>query len=115
MPNGRKNNGWTPHDLRRWGIALLYETGASTRDVMEFVGHATAEAHQRYLHAEPARLRFLAEEISSTAILDAEILVKSKGTKRNKINDINNLQTTPPNRKVVGSSPTGDTFLFWWT
>lgn len=83
MPNGRKNNGWTPHDLRRWGIALLYETGASTRDVMEFVGHATAEAHQRYLRAEPTHLRLLAESVSSSAILDAEVLAKSKGPKSN--------------------------------
>lgn len=68
LPWGRKNGGWTPHDLRRWGINLLYETGATTRDVMEYVGHSTAEAHQLYLRASPHRLRHLANGISSTAI-----------------------------------------------
>lgn len=68
LPWGQRNGGWTPHHLRRWGITLLYETGGSTRDVMEFVGHTTAEAHQLYLRASPEELRELAQNISSKAI-----------------------------------------------
>lgn len=68
LPRGRANKGWTPHDLRRWGITLLYETGATQRDVMEFVGHSTAEAHQRYLRASPTRLRSLADTITDAAM-----------------------------------------------
>ena len=40
---------WVPHDLRRLGIAQLYDAGATTREVMEYVGHQTAQAHEVYL------------------------------------------------------------------
>lgn len=83
LPYGRANNGWTPHDLRRLGITLLYESGGTTRDVMEFVGHSTAEAHQRYLRATPAHLQILADSVTAAA-LPRSGLVKPLSSKNQK-------------------------------
>lgn len=58
--SGRADNGWTPHDVRRLGIELLYEAGGQERDVMQFVGHHVAKVHAMYLQRDSKRLSKLA-------------------------------------------------------
>lgn len=59
---GQKNRGWTPHDVRRLGIELLYEAGGKQRDVMQYVGHHVAAVHAGYLQRDSERLSLLANK-----------------------------------------------------
>lgn len=70
-PVGRKNNGWTPHDVRRLGIELLYEAGGQERDVMQYVGHHVASVHAMYLQRDSKRLARLAKK-SAARLFDGE-------------------------------------------
>ena len=57
--------GWTPHDLRRLGIELLYQAGGAERDVMMFVGHHVASVHAGYLQRDAERLRKLSASVAT--------------------------------------------------
>lgn len=68
---GKKNDGWTPHDVRRLGIELLYEAGGEQREVMQFVGHHVASVHSMYLQRNADRIQELTEK-TNARLFDVE-------------------------------------------
>lgn len=74
--NWRANVGWKDavkvaglpegfrfHDLRHTGNHLAAQTGASTRELMQRMGHSTVRAALIYQHATDARSRLLADRL----------------------------------------------------
>ena len=57
------------HDLRHTGNTWAAETGATLRDLMDRMGHATTRAALIYLHKSAGRDRVIAEALSKR-ILD---------------------------------------------
>jgi integrase len=55
------------HDLRHTGNTLAASTGASTKELMSRMGHASPRAALIYQHATPERDRLLAEALSRLA------------------------------------------------
>ena len=55
------------HDLRHTGNTLAASTGASTRELMARLGHASPQAALRYQHATRERDRLIAEALSGLA------------------------------------------------
>jgi hypothetical protein len=53
------------HDLRHSGNTLAASTGASTRELMVRMGHASAEAALRYQHATRERDREIAAKLDA--------------------------------------------------
>lgn len=51
------------HDLRHAGATLFAQTGATTRELMDHVGHSTPGAAMRYQHASAARMEALASRL----------------------------------------------------
>jgi integrase len=66
------------HDLRHAGIHLVAEAGASLRELMERMGHASSRAALIYLHSTDDRQRALAEAVSERARRD--LAAESCGT-----------------------------------
>jgi integrase len=58
------------HDLRHAGNHLVAEAGASLRELMERMGHASSRAALIYLHSTDDRQRTLAEAVSQRALRD---------------------------------------------
>jgi integrase len=52
------------HDLRHTGATLAAATGASTKELMNRLGHASSDAALRYQHATEDRDRSIAEALS---------------------------------------------------
>lgn len=76
--NWRSNVGWKDaiklvglpddfhfHDLRHTGNHLAAQTGASTRELMQRMGHSTVTAAMIYQHATDARSRVLADRLDA--------------------------------------------------
>ncbi len=57
--------GFRFHDLRHTGNHLAAQTGASTRELMERMGHSTVRAAMIYQHATDARSRHLADRLDA--------------------------------------------------
>jgi integrase len=55
--------GFRFHDLRHTGNHLAAQTGASTRELMQRMGHSTVRAAMIYQHATDARSRHLADRL----------------------------------------------------
>jgi integrase len=55
------------HDLRHLGATMAAATGASTREIMRRIGHASPAAALRYQHATEDRDRVIAEALSELA------------------------------------------------
>jgi integrase len=55
------------HDLRHFGATMAAATGASTREIMARIGHASPRAALRYQHATEDRNRFVAERLAELA------------------------------------------------
>ena len=55
------------HDLRHTGNQLAADAGASLRELMDRMGHATARAAMIYLHGSDERQRAIADAISRRA------------------------------------------------
>ena len=55
------------HDLRHTGNTLAAATGASTRELMARMGHASAEAALRYQHATRERDQAIAAGLAAMA------------------------------------------------
>lgn len=55
------------HDLRHTGATLYAQTGATLAELMDRLGHSTAQAAMRYQHAAQGRDRKLAAELSRLA------------------------------------------------
>src|SRR5215469_2359997 len=55
------------HDLRHTGNQLAADAGASLRELMDRMGHATAQAAMVYLHGSDERQRAIADAISRRA------------------------------------------------
>ena len=53
------------HDLRHTGNHLAAQTGASTRELMQRMGHSTVRAALIYQHATDARSRLLADRLDA--------------------------------------------------
>jgi hypothetical protein len=58
------------HDLRHEGNHLVAAAGASLRELMERMGHASSRAALIYLHSTDDRQRALAEAVSRRAQRD---------------------------------------------
>jgi site-specific recombinase XerD len=56
------------HDLRHLGAMLAAMTGASTRELMRRIGHASPAAALRYQHATNARDEVIAAALSEIAM-----------------------------------------------
>jgi integrase len=75
--------GFRFHDLRHTGQTLAASTGATTKDLMRRLGHASPAASYRYLHALEGRDAQIAEALSGLAahgdatLLPRTIVVKS--------------------------------------
>jgi len=52
------------HDLRHTGNTLAAATGASTKELMSRLGHASAQAALRYQHATRERDQAIADALS---------------------------------------------------
>jgi integrase len=59
------------HDLRHTGATLAAATGASTRELMQRLGHASSDAALRYQHATTTRDEAIARSLSQLARGDA--------------------------------------------
>ena len=59
--------GFTFHDLRHTGQTLAASTGATIKDLMKRLGHASAAAANRYLHAVDGRDAEIAAALSALA------------------------------------------------
>jgi len=57
----------TIHDLRHTGNTLAANAGATTKDLMQRLGHATEQAARRYLHTVEGRAEEIAEALSEVA------------------------------------------------
>jgi integrase len=55
------------HDLRHTGATLAAGAGASTRELMARLGHASSAASLRYQHATASRDESIAERLSEMA------------------------------------------------
>lgn len=58
-------DGFRFHDLRHTGNHLAAQTGASTRELMQRMGHSTVRAAMIYQHATDARSRELADRLDA--------------------------------------------------
>ncbi len=56
-------DGFRFHDLRHTGNHLAAQTGASTRELMQRMGHSTVRAAMIYQHATDARSKQLADRL----------------------------------------------------
>jgi integrase len=59
--------GFRFHDLRHTGQTLAASTGATTKDLMRRLGHASPAAANRYLHAVEGRDARIAAALSDLA------------------------------------------------
>ena len=71
-------SGFHFHDLRHTGNVLAGEAGATLRELMDRMGHATTRAALIYQHRSTQRDKIIADEISKRA--QAEL--KRSGTQR---------------------------------
>lgn len=55
------------HDLRHARLTLAAQRGATTKELMELGGHASAAAALLYQHAPPARMAELAAGMDADA------------------------------------------------
>ena len=62
--------GFRFHDLRHTGATLAAGAGASTRELMARLGHASSAASLRYQHATPSRDASIANRLSELALAD---------------------------------------------
>lgn len=55
------------HDLRHFGGVMAAVAGATTKEVMDRLGHTTSAAAMRYQHVAVGRADALAERLSALA------------------------------------------------
>jgi Phage integrase family len=67
------------HDLRHAGNHLVAEAGATLRELMDRMGHASSRAALIYLHCTDDRQRTLAEAVSERAL--RELARETRGTR----------------------------------
>ncbi|MEO3937541.1 tyrosine-type recombinase/integrase [Dermatophilaceae bacterium Soc4.6] len=83
--NWRANVGWVDavaeagipagfhfHDLRHTGNHLVAQAGASTRELMQRMGHSTMRAALIYQHATEARSQALAERLNALVVAEQD-------------------------------------------
>jgi integrase len=63
------------HDLRHFGGVMAALTGATTREVMDRLGHTTSSAAMRYQHVADGRADTLAAALSALAAANGETTV----------------------------------------
>jgi integrase len=64
------------HDLRHTGATLAAATGATTRELMNRLGHASSQAALRYQHATADRDIAIAKALSQLAVADDGIVMR---------------------------------------
>jgi integrase len=67
LASGSGMEGFTFHDLRHTGQTLAAATGATVKDLMKRLGHASPVAAHRYLHAVDGRDAEIAAALSELA------------------------------------------------
>ena len=72
--------GFRFHDLRHTANTLTAATGASTRELMHRMGHASPQAALRYQHATRARDTAIAQSLS--ALIEAASSRDGRGMER---------------------------------
>ncbi|OZD66694.1 site-specific integrase [Rhodococcus sp. 05-340-1] len=55
------------HDLRHFGGVMAAHTGATTKEVMDRLGHVTSSAAMRYQHTASGRAELVADKLSALA------------------------------------------------
>ncbi len=65
------------HDLRHLAATLTAATGASTKEIMARIGHASPAAALRYQHATENRDRAIADALSDFAAAPVRLLDKA--------------------------------------
>ncbi|MFO7144528.1 site-specific integrase [Arthrospira sp. PCC 8006] len=60
---GLQNEGYSLHSYRRTFITKLYNKGVNTRTIMAITGHKSMASLQRYIDAEPQKIRDAIDEI----------------------------------------------------
>jgi len=71
--------GFTFHDLRHTGNHLASVSGASTRELMQRMGHSTMRAALIYQHATDERAREIADRLND--VVQREGKAGDKGTR----------------------------------
>lgn len=92
------------HDLRHAGATWLAISGATTRELMARVGHASPAAALRYQHATEERDASLAEALSE---LRGRADVTSVGARTSKADDSTEAIVAPRTRVLEGRRPSG--------
>ncbi len=82
------------HDLRHTGNTLAAATGASTKELMARMGHASPHAALIYQHATADRDRAIADALSDLASKGAAVVPIDRVTKR--AGQLGHVQVTPP-------------------
>ena len=87
--NNFRNRVWLPataqvglsglrfHDLRHTAGTLAAQTGATTKELMARLGHASPQAAMVYQHAADDRDRLIADRLAQMAVL-ADVQVKGR-------------------------------------
>ncbi|WP_434222086.1 tyrosine-type recombinase/integrase [Limnospira platensis CENA597] len=60
---GLQNEGYSLHSYRRTFITKLYNKGVNTRTIMAITGHKSMASLQRYIDADPQKIRDAIDEI----------------------------------------------------
>ncbi|MFN2320830.1 MAG: tyrosine-type recombinase/integrase [Dermatophilaceae bacterium] len=68
---GRPDLRW--HDLRHTGATLAAHAGATTRELMDRLGHSTSAMAMRYQHVADDQPAEIARRLSALALQDQEL------------------------------------------
>ncbi|MEX6779841.1 tyrosine-type recombinase/integrase, partial [Limnospira fusiformis] len=60
---GLESEGYSLHSYRRTFITKLYNKGVNTRTIMAITGHKSMSSLQRYIDADPQKIRDAIDEI----------------------------------------------------
>jgi integrase len=82
------------HDLRHTGNTLAAATGASTKELMARMGHASAQAALIYQHATADRDRAIADALSDLAAKSAVVSIDRRRDLT--AENLGHVQVTPP-------------------
>ncbi len=91
------------HDLRHTGNTLAAATGASTKELMARMGHASPQAALIYQHATEDRDRAIAEALSEMA--GRSTVVPIRPARDGSGDSLGHVQVTPGSSGVPGEAP----------
>jgi integrase len=94
------------HDLRHTGNTLAAATGASTKELMARMGHASSQAALIYQHATADRDRAIADALSDLANKAAKV-VPIDGRRDLTARELGHVQVTTPDSDTAAASSQG--------